>query len=338
MSPPQAAGAVYYEMDTGEDDGSAPAAARPAPLMEVLPQVGLGRHVGIAFELVHQLDVPVPQTVEQLPNIVQFFSTLVPVVAELVIEVPKILPHDVPPRRFCRDTQLAEQLAEVPTILYFLKQRIPKQIVDNPVLHGGRGVSGGLQGFLPGHVEQTVDFPAPCSGVRRLQGFLPEQSSTATSSSSLKRISERNVEQIAVSRGFGEGLQDFLPGQSSSSSSHDPSRGFEALDEPGDGFFRTFPHFQKSATQPPHSGSALPPHSSPWTPAAYDASMVLEEEEESEDEPVEFVEYVQHDGCWWGFEWDPAHQRYCWWLAAADGSQVGHTIWRPPWVIGSGPW
>ena len=36
--PPQAAGAVYFEMDTGEDDGSAPAAAWPAPLLEVLPQ------------------------------------------------------------------------------------------------------------------------------------------------------------------------------------------------------------------------------------------------------------------------------------------------------------
>ena len=50
--------------------------------------------------------------------------------------------------------------------------------------------------------------------------------------------------------------------------------------------------------------------------------MVLEEEaeeeEEREDEPVEFVEYVQHDGLWWGCEWDPAHQRHCWWLAAAD--------------------
>ena len=41
--------------------------------------------------------------------------------------------------------------------------------------------------------------------------------------------------------------------------------------------FRTF-HQIKKATQPPHSGSALPPHSSPWTSAACDASMVLEEE------------------------------------------------------------
>ena len=45
---------------------------------------------------------------------------------------------------------------------------------------------------------------------------------------------------------------------------------------------------------------------------------------------------MQHEGRWWRCEWVPARQRYCWWLAAADGSRVGHTIWRPPWLIGSG--
>ena len=78
-----------------------------------------------AVPLVPLLDDPVPQTVEQLPNLVQFFAALSPV-PEQVIAVPKILPHEVPPRRLCRDTQLAEQLVEVPTILYFLKQRIPR--------------------------------------------------------------------------------------------------------------------------------------------------------------------------------------------------------------------
>ena len=160
--------------------------------------------------MVQILDAPVTQMVEQLPDVMRFFDFLLPD-PDQVIEVPKILLDDVPMRTVVRDTQLAEQLADVPTILYFLKQRIPEQIVDTPVPYGGRGVSGGLQGFLPGHVEQTVDFPAPCVGVSRLQGFLPEQSSTVTSSSSSERISERNVEQIAVSRGFGEGLQDFPP-------------------------------------------------------------------------------------------------------------------------------
>ena len=336
--------AEYYELSS--DDGRPTRGERPEALLEPWPQGKMERHDGIAYELVQALDAPVLQTVDQLPNAAQFFATQLPVVAEPFIEVPKILPHDVPPRRWCRDTQLVEQLVEVPTILYFLKQRIPEQIVDNPVPYGGRGASRGLQGFLPGHsslkrtANKIADLPAPRSGVRRLQGFLPEQSSTATSSSSsssssLERISERNVEQIVDSRGFGEGLQDFCPGQISSSSSHDPARVSEALDEPGEGFFALFPIFKNVQ----HNLHTRGRHSSPWTPAAYDASMVLaEEEEESEDEAVEFVEYVQHDGRCWGCEWDPAHQRYCWWLAAAEGSQVGHTIWRPPWLIGSGPW
>ena len=143
------------------------------------------RHAGIGYELVQVLDAPVLQTVEQLPDVHHFFATCLPVVAEQVIDVPKIILELIPLRRFCREPQLAEQQAEVPTILYFLKQRIPEQIVDNPVPHGGRGASGGLQGFLPGHSSskrtayKIADFPAPRSGVRRLQGFLPEQSATA---------------------------------------------------------------------------------------------------------------------------------------------------------------
>ena len=119
------------------------------------------------------------------------------------------------------------------------------------------------------------------------------------------------------------GLQDFLPGQSSSSSSHDPARVHEDADELGQVVFSHFSPSQKSATQPPHSGSELPPHSNPWTPAACDVPMVLEvEEEECEDEPDFAVEYVECDGHLWGCEWAPARQQYCWWLAAADGPRL----------------
>ena len=76
--------------------------------------------------------------------------------ADQVIDVPKV---SCPAR--------CVQLVEVPTVLTPSFHRM-LQNVDIPVPHGGRGASGGLQGFLPGHVEQTVDFPAPCSGVRRL--------------------------------------------------------------------------------------------------------------------------------------------------------------------------
>ena len=62
------------------------------------------------------LDVPVPQMVDQLPDIEQFFRVLSPD-PEQVIEVPKILPFDVPMRAAVRVPQLAEQLVEVPTII-----------------------------------------------------------------------------------------------------------------------------------------------------------------------------------------------------------------------------
>ena len=59
--------------------------------------------------------------------------------------------------------------------------------------------------------------------------------------------------------------------------------------------------------------------------------MMLEEEEECEEDLA--VDYVEFDNR----AWDQGRQKYCWWLASADGSQVGHAIWRPPWLIGRGP-
>ena len=48
----------------------------------------------------------------------------------------KILPHDIPPRRWCRDTQLVEQLVEVPTPVSYssLLQRTVEQHVDIPMV------------------------------------------------------------------------------------------------------------------------------------------------------------------------------------------------------------
>ena len=140
---------------------------------------------------------------EQLPNVVQFFAAQLPVVAEPVIEVPKILPHDVPPRSLCRDTQLAEQLVEVPTIVSnSLLQRIVEQNVDIPVPgYGGR--YAGLQGFPPEQsstasgAEQIFDFPSGGG----FQGFLSRQGS-------------RSANKIVAVPASGAGLQDFLPGQS----------------------------------------------------------------------------------------------------------------------------
>ena len=55
IPPPPAAGAKYFSMDVDEE---APAAARPAPVVEVQPQAGDRRHGGIGYELVLSTTVP----------------------------------------------------------------------------------------------------------------------------------------------------------------------------------------------------------------------------------------------------------------------------------------
>ena len=152
---------------------------------------------------------------------------------------------------------------------------------------GGSGTGGGLSGFLPGQnfsvtAEQIVDNPVRSGSAEDLQGFPRGQGSTA--------FSEEILE-------FPD--QDFQPVQGSAASSSD------LPGQAGQGFFRTFPQMKKSATLPARSRSELPPHSSPWTTAAYVASMVLEEECE-EDLAVEYVEF---DDCLWKREWVPARPR-----------------------------
>ena len=126
--------------------------------------------------MVQILVIPVPQLVDQLADVMRFFDTLLPV-PEQALEVPKILLDDVPVRTPVRDTQLVEQLVEVPTIVSFSS--------------------------LQRTVEKHVDIPVPRRGGRNagLQGFLPGQSSTA-SQLSLERISERIAEQIVDFPGF----------------------------------------------------------------------------------------------------------------------------------------
>ena len=155
------------------------------------------------------LEGPVPLMVDQLPDIEQFFRALSPD-PEQVIEVPKILPFDVPMRTAVRVPQLAEQLVDVPTIVSFSSlQRI---------------------------MEQTVDIPVPQGGGRHadLQGFLRGQSSTALQ----ERISERLLEQIVAPVSSG-GLHGSLSGHGSCSS-HSPAGVEERADEPGKGFFSHF--------------------------------------------------------------------------------------------------
>ena len=219
--------AEYFELSS--DDGRPTGEERPAALSEPWPQGKLLRHAGVGYELVHRLDVPVPQMGEQLPNIVQFFAVQLPVVAEPVIEVPKIFLDKTPQRLgdALRQPQMVEQLVHVPTVVSFssLQQLTAEQIVNIPVPGGdGGGGCGGLQGSLPRlnsaalHVEQTVDIPVP----GRAGG------------------------------GGRGGLQGFAGQSSTAYSSH-----VGAADGAGQGVFRTFPRKKKSAKQGPHSGSEL---------------------------------------------------------------------------------
>ena len=128
-------------------------------------------------------------------------------VAEQVIEVPKILPDDVPERTVVRVTQLAEQLVEVPTPVSCMEQ-----IADIPV--PGRGVSGCLQGSLPEQstvkrtASQIADIPVPGRGVSgSLLGSLPVQSTAKRTAS--------QIDDIPVpGRGVSGSLLGSLPVQS----------------------------------------------------------------------------------------------------------------------------
>ena len=85
----------YFPM-TDDEGGELSAGVRPAPLEERRPQSKLQRHAGIGYELVQALDAPVLQMVEQFPDVHHFFATCLPVVAEQVIDVPKIILENIP--------------------------------------------------------------------------------------------------------------------------------------------------------------------------------------------------------------------------------------------------
>ena len=235
---------------------------RPAALLEPRPQGEVQRHAGIGYELAQNLDVPVLQMGEQLPDVLQLFASFLPVVAEQVIEVPKIF-LDMTPQRLgdhLRQPQMVEQLVHVPTVVSYssLQQLTAEQIVDIPVPGGdGGGGRGGLQSSLPRqnsaavHVEQTVDIPVPGragGGAREgLQSSLPRQNSAGR----------------AGGGGRG-GLQGSTGQGSTASSSH-----VGAADDAGQGFFRTFPRMKKSAKRGPHSGSELGADFNPSTLSAH---------------------------------------------------------------------
>ena len=222
------------------------------------------------------LDAPVPQTVEQLPDVLQFFDRLT-TVPEQVIEVPKIISEDVPMRAVLRATQLAEQLVEVPTIISYpmiallhalLAQRTVEQNVDIPAVGGG-GTGGGLPGFLPGQnysmtAEQIVDNPVPTSwySMKDFKVFPQDR---------VQQPSSEQTVDIPVPHG---GRHDLSP--SSADFSNPP-------DMANQGVFRTFPRLKKSAKITSHSSQRVPRSASSSELSAHQMALAARPQDFSDD-------------------------------------------------------
>ena len=217
---PRAASTQYFSLGDDEDV----LAARPLALDEQRPRVRVLRRtveqIGDVVPLVPALADSVPQVVDQLVAVLARFDTPI---ADLVIEVPKVSCPPRCARTVQCTPQTVEQLVEVPTILSFisLQQQTAEQIVDIPVPgRGGGGGRRGLQSLLPGQnttaqSAQIVDIPVPGrgggGGRRGLQSLLPGQNTTAQSA---------QIVDIPVPRG-----QDFLPRQGSTAffAAHQPA-------------------------------------------------------------------------------------------------------------------
>ena len=106
--------AVFFEWSDEDTAGSRPASLAEPPGPHERTQRHTVEQIIEAFVRVPMLDVPVPLMVEQLPDVLQFFATFMPVVAEQVVDVPKVIFENIPTRIPLREPQLVE----VPTVLF----------------------------------------------------------------------------------------------------------------------------------------------------------------------------------------------------------------------------
>ena len=201
-----------------------PNEGRPEAFVEPRPQECVQRHtvehitdlVRVDPCMVQILDAPVPQMGEQLPDILSFFDALVPV-PEQVIEVPKILPDDVPMRTAVCDTQLEKQLVEVPTGLVYVALVLASKVYSRRE----------IRGFLSGQGSTA-------SGSRVVHNPVPQGRGRGGAVQNSAAVAAQ-IADIPARRG----LSDFLPGQGSTASSS--SRLLDDADEEFKGFFALFP-------------------------------------------------------------------------------------------------
>ena len=220
------AGTEYYAL-SDEDEvpvwGSRPPCLGEPRGPQERAQPRTVEQIAVYAPMVQILDAPVPQLVEQLPDILHFFDTLTPV-PEQVIEVPKIVFDDVPCAHLC-------------------------------ARHAAGGTAGGSADDYLLFFVIAADYGA----ARRhssswwwraeklvFKVFSAEQGPTAPSFVSAERISEQIVEQTVDIPAAGGGLADFSPRTEfilifALSSWYS----WWTQMNLGTGFFRTFPHFKK---------------------------------------------------------------------------------------------
>ena len=116
------------------------------------PSVRAQRHIvedlGELEPLVQILDLPVPQTVDSVTDILRLLDRPI---AGRVIAVPTVSCSSCPLRSRVPEQQSADQLVEVPTVLTptRIALQIAEQIVDTPVSRGR------VHGSLPGQSSAT---------------------------------------------------------------------------------------------------------------------------------------------------------------------------------------
>ena len=144
-----------------------PGGGRPEAFAEPRPQARVQRHtmehitdLMRVAPMVQILDAPVPQTGDQLPDILSFFGALLPD-PEQVIEVPKLLLDDVPMRAAERDTQLGEQLVEVPTQPWYVAMVLAEKVFSRReirrILAGMEGGGGSARrGLVLDRIQQRI--------------------------------------------------------------------------------------------------------------------------------------------------------------------------------------
>ena len=231
-----------------------PLPSRPTPLVEVRPQGRVQRHflehMADFCPYVQILDAPVPQTVEQLPDVLRFFDTLI------------LLPSSL---SMCPRSSSSASRREPRFMSRSWRNSWWKCRRLFPILP----CSGPWSSTL------TFQFPRRGGGISGLRGVFPGQSSTAQLASQ-DRTSGRIAEQIVgfpVCRGgFQIFAQDWF---------HPLLRTFQlTIKKAWMSLVKGFSHlspWEKSAEVAGQVSARVPPHSSSWTPAAYETPSGSEE-------------------------------------------------------------